>query len=153
MRILLLAALLGVLASACYAGSSDPAVVAFDRTTPGPTMRAGDNCLACHGEGKNGSSVKWGLGGTVYPARMSDIDSGVGGATLVITDATGKVVRATANSVGNFWSAEKVMAPLQVQIEQDGRVRKMPIPAPAGSCNACHSKEPLGGAEGAIVPP
>ncbi len=153
MKNLIVASLVGALLSACYAGTSEPVGVVFDRNAPGPTMRAGENCLACHAEDRSGSSVKWGFGGTVYPSRTAGADEGVGGATIVVEDATGKVVRVTANSVGNFWSPEKVQAPLSIQIEQGGRVRKMPIPGPAGTCNSCHSKVPVGGAQGVIVPP
>lgn len=153
MRFPVLVMLAGSILGACYAGEEAGSAPLVDRTTPGPLMRAGDNCLACHGEGRSGSSVKWSFGGTVYPARKSGLDEGVGGATIVLKDANGKEVRVTANSVGNFWSEVPLKAPFDVQIEQGGKVRKMPIPAPAGSCNACHAASPLGGAEGAIIPP
>ena len=137
----------------CYSGISDSARPFFDRTAVGPTMRAGENCLRCHGEGRDGSSVKWSLGGTVFPERKSDIDDGYQGAKIVVTDAAGRTVEMTSNVVGNFWTAEALKFPLQAEIRVADKVRKMPIPVPAGSCNACHSASPAGGAEGAIVPP
>lgn len=130
--------------ASCGAARVEPA--AF-----GPTMRPGDNCLRCHNERSSTGAPPWSAAGTVFSRFDSDRDEGVEGVTVTITDAAGKVVTLTTNEVGNFYTAEQLLVPFRVAIERDGVRKVMPEAPPAGSCNACHSIPPVGGAPGRIA--
>lgn len=121
-----------------------------DPTVPGPLMMPGDNCLRCHNPISDTGAPPWSAGGTVFPSTDSALEDGVQGAVIEITDAQGKVVRLTTNEVGNFYTAEALEAPLRVALEHGGKRIEMPVDAPAGSCNACHSIPPVGNAPGRI---
>jgi len=132
-----LGALLASSAS-CIGGVDDPAV---DSTTPGPLMSPGWNCLAsgCHFPDKRPVPPDWGAAGTVFPRPDSQATEGLRGVTVILRDVAGKEVRLVTNDVGNFYTAETFDGPIDVTLEREGRQLKMPKPAPAGSCNFCHS--------------
>jgi hypothetical protein len=124
------------------------------RTAPGPLMRPGENCLRCHSANSPTKAPPWSAGGTIYPSLTADRDDGVAGVTVFLEDRTGKKVTATTNEAGNFYVREPLEAPYKVAIEFEGRRIEMPIEAPAGSCNACHSHpDPAGKAKGRIHVP
>jgi hypothetical protein len=121
--------------------------------TTGPLMRPGDNCLRCHQANSAVGAPEWTAAGTVFPVHDAPTMDGVEGAMLSITDATGHTVSLVTNEVGNFYTDEPLTAPLHVALELAGERIEMPVPAPAGSCNACHSKSPVGGPRGRIFVP
>ena len=59
---------------------------------------------------------------------------------VTLRDARGFEVRLITNAAGNFYTAEPLEGPLDVTLERGGRTIKMPMPAPAGSCNFCHAQ-------------
>jgi hypothetical protein len=121
----------------------------------GATMRPGDNCLRCHSKPGKYGAPEWTAGGTIYASKDAPFDAdGVPGVRVTITDVDGRRATAITNSVGNFYTREPLTKPFRVAIEYEGRRKEMPIEAPAGSCNACHSwPNPSGGAPGRIFVP
>ena len=70
--------------------------------------------------------------------------------------AKGKTVSVRSNEAGNFYSAEKLQAPVTIWMSWGGAVRQMPAltggdVARFGRCNECH--RPGGDAEGYLEPP
>lgn len=121
----------------------------------GPLMRPGDDCLRCHSEGSPYPQAKhWTLGGTVYSQLDAGAESGVAGAQIVVSDASGsEIERLTSNAAGNFYTATQLPAGFRVAVEYEGKSVEMPCPPPAGNCGACHSSPPIGGPLGRVVIP
>lgn len=139
---------------AACGGAEDPATAMLPTEAPGPTMRPGDNCLRCHSPGTKQGAPPWTAGGTIFRRRDAERNDGVGGVRVTITGAAGERVELTTNDVGNFYTREPLTKPYRVAIEYEGRRKEMPVDAPAGSCNACHSwPDPSGGAPGRIYVP
>lgn len=139
---------------ACGAEPSAPETGISATEIRGPTMRPGENCLRCHSPTGGVGAPTWSAAGTVYDARDADRDAGVEGVTVIITGAGGERVRLVTNEVGNFFTDVPLTKPYRVLLEREGRQVEMPIPAPAGSCNACHSwPDRSGGAPGRIYAP
>lgn len=130
----------------CGEGDDGPGI----SENPGPLMRAGWNCLAsgCHFPDKQAVPPDWGAAGTVFADPLARLDRGIPGVTVRIRDSGGTTVDLVTNEVGNFFTPTALVGPLEIEIEKAGVVRKMPTPAPAGSCNFCH--EPEGVAAGRI---
>jgi hypothetical protein len=138
-RICLVVFLGGALTAGC--GKEDDS---SDFETPGPLMRPGWNCQAsgCHFPDKKPTPPDWSASGTVFPSNDSRVSKGLVGVIVAIRDSKGKEVRLETNEAGNFHTAEPLEGPLDVALEYRGIVTRMPIPAPAGSCNFCHSYPP-----------
>ena len=120
----------------------------------GPLMQAGQNCMSCHIMGGEAAGKLWTAAGTVYPAADSDYRDGVAGASIILTDAMGKVVTLTSNEVGNFYTAEPLAFPYRVRLEYQGRTADMPIPLDSlGACAGCHAQVGRAGALGRIRVP
>lgn len=132
-------------------GGSDSEGGAYGFST-GALMLPGENCLRCHSKGSPyPRAPTWTAGGTVFARADATESEGVSGAVIEITDKAGRKVILTTNSAGNFYTQEELQAPFRVAIEHNGRRAEMPIEAPAGSCNACHSHpDPTGGTKGFI---
>lgn len=123
-------------------------------TEPGPEMRPGWNCLACHREGGSAEKVPWSAGGTVYEGLDSDPCSDGAFAEVVFFDPNGREIeRVRTNAAGNFHTATPLPRGFRVGVEREGQLAMMPFPPPAGSCNACHAIKPIGGAKGLIRAP
>jgi hypothetical protein len=135
------------LLGACSAEPSEQAEVF------GPTMRPGQDCLRCHSERSGQGAPPWSVAGTVFPHKQAAASEGINGVRVLVTDARGKSVELVSNAVGNFYTDEPLEIPLRVAIEQAGPRREMPVRAPSGSCNACHSPQPVGGTEGRLYRP
>lgn len=120
----------------------------------GPLMRPGENCLRCHSPNTKERAPVWTAGGTIFARRDAERDEGVPGVKVFITGAAGEKVELETNEVGNFYTRAPLTKPYRVAIEYQGRRKEMPVDAPAGSCNACHSwPDPSGGAPGRIYVP
>jgi mono/diheme cytochrome c family protein len=123
----------------------------------GPTMQPGRACITCH-ESEEDDPVVW-VGGTVYPTlHEPDGCYGVAGeATVVITDAAGRVVSLPVGSTGNFSLPAKSSAPLTMPIRakvvKNGKERAMATPQSTGNCNGCHTQSGANGAPGRILAP
>lgn len=117
-------------------------------------MRQGWNCLSCHKENGQASGKPWTAGGTVYESLDSDQCDGSQGVDVVFFDPDGtEIHRLTTNEAGNFYTNTPLPEGFLVGVERAGVRKMMPIPPPAGSCNACHSKSPIGDALGPIRAP
>ncbi|MEZ4369221.1 MAG: hypothetical protein R3B07_00290 [Polyangiaceae bacterium] len=139
---------IGAFGAAC---SSEDAGVGYPT---GPTMRPGENCLACHQPGFGDPAPTWSAGGTIYGSKSANADEGVRDVIVHITDTNGVSASAKTNSVGNFFFDDDLEPPYTVSIEYDGETIEMPLEAPAGSCNACHSwPDPIADAPGRIFTP
>jgi hypothetical protein len=132
----------GLAAAASCGGDTEDH--AGDITTTGPLMRPGWNCLAsgCHFPDKKPVPPDWGAAGTVFPGLDARATEGVPDVVVILRDGGGKEIRLVTNGVGNFYTAETFDGPIDVTLEREGRQIKMPTPAPAGSCNFCHSVPP-----------
>lgn len=139
---------IGLFGAAC---SSEDDGVGYET---GPTMRPGENCLACHQPGFGDPAPTWSAGGTIYGSKSAGSDEGVKGVIVTITDSNGRTESATTNRVGNFYFEDGLEPPYTVSIEYEGETIEMPLEAPAGACNACHSwPDPIADAPGRIFTP
>ena len=132
--------------------SSDDSEDAAGEVT-GPLMRPGQNCLRCHSEGSGFGASPWSAGGTVFPSEDAESTEGVSDVRVILEDDDGNVVELTTNAAGNFYTNEPLGDLFWASIEHNGERIDMPVPVPAGSCNACHSPGPVGGAFARIVTP
>jgi hypothetical protein len=124
------------------------------KTEPGPEMRPGWNCLSCHRENGKAASKVWTAAGTVYETADADPCDGSPGVDVVFFAPSGSEVdRVRTNAAGNFFTNRVFPEGFRVGVERDGKLVMMPIPPPAGSCNACHSENPVGEALGRIRAP
>jgi hypothetical protein len=96
------------LGSACADPVHEAEVSALGPEAPGvprgPTHRAGQPCLTCHG-GLGPGDPTFVTAGTIYVAAYGS-DAGAGalnGGTVTMTDSTGSTYVATTNAVGNFY--------------------------------------------------
>lgn len=94
---------------------------------------AGDDCLGCH----DTQSKRWTIAGTLYSAATGG--NAVAGATIEVVDATGKVVKLTTYSNGNFYTTTPVTKPLTVRATKCPNDRPMVGKVNDGSCNGCHN--------------
>jgi len=119
----------------------------------GPEMLPGQNCRSCHGapSSRYPEAPDWSIAGTIFAGPNSD--QGVQGVSVEVVDATGKKVTAVSNAAGNFYTAANVVAPYSVSLTKGSRSITMAVPPPAGGCNACHAKAPVGGAPGRLFLP
>lgn len=126
-------------------------------TSKGSSMQPGRACITCH-ESQEDDPVVW-IGGTVYPTlREPDTCYGIaGGATVVLTDATGRVVQLPVGPTGNFSLRAESSAPLtmpfRAKVVRNGVERAMATPQSSGDCNACHTEKGANGAPGRILVP
>lgn len=117
-----------------------------------PIMHPGGDCIGCHRSKDDGPSFK--IAGTVYGAPNQATDCfGVQGATVEITDASGKVLNLLANEAGNFYTTESVAMPYKARVLFNGKERVMNTPQSSGACNTCHSQGGSSGAPGRILIP
>jgi hypothetical protein len=108
----------------------------------GPMMRPGEDCLGCHG---------FTAAGTVFDVPDAVVDDGVKGVRVHLTGADGTTVTVRSNEAGNFYTKERLVFPLEVRVEKDGRSETMDEPAPDGRCNRCHTLPPLEDAPGRVA--
>ena len=115
-------------------------------------MNPGENCISCHSAGEG---PRFAAAGTVY-AKLDEksLDLGVQGATVVITDAKGKVVKLETNKSGNFSARNvKFTFPIRAKVEYKGQTREMLGARGSANCAACHTQTGAGGAPGRVMIP
>jgi hypothetical protein len=78
---------------------------------PGPTHRAGQPCLTCHG-GLGPANATFVTAGTVYVAASSTDAGALNNGTVELTDSTGSMYPATTNDAGNFYVTTDEWAPI-----------------------------------------
>ena len=110
----------------------------------GPTMKAGQACLACHSAGGSASEERFTAAGTVYADAAGSAP--LEGATVTITDDAGKQVELTSNSVGNFYTSKSLTFPLSITVTDGTSEATMASGAPNGDCNSCHAPDGDAGA-------
>jgi hypothetical protein len=131
-----------------------------------PFMHPGASCLNCHAaerlEDPDDDDIPDLLvGGTVYPTAHEPTDcNGDGENVVVVIESvdTGARVELAANSAGNFMlhrhqAPTDLTAPFLVKLVRGDAERVMPIPAPSGNCNDCHTQTGTMGAPGRVVAP
>jgi len=120
------------------------------------SMHPGLACIKCHAT-TGGEAPLYAIAGTVYPTGHEPDDCfsviAGGGATVVITDATKRVINLTVNSVGNFYYRGSIAKPYTARVEYQGRVRVMAGPQTDGDCNTCHTQTGASSAPGRIILP
>ena len=104
-------------------------------------MRDGEACVACHGKGgsssKAYSKAPMTIGGTVYSADTGG--TGVSGATVTVTPASGSPIKMVTGSSGNFYSNAAITYPATVQISKCPDTASMKATLTnAADCNSCH---------------
>lgn len=106
----------------------------------GPTHRAGQPCLTCHGSSGPGNP-QFSIGGTVYKVK-GQTDPLTDG-TVHLTDSTGATFDVPTNEVGNFFvtTAEwQPAAPINVTVTGEGAEADMTSHiGRSGSCSDCHT--------------
>jgi hypothetical protein len=118
-----------------------------------PLMHPGADCIGCHSSGEGPNFV---IAGTVQAAIDDPTDCyGVPGATVTITDATGKSVSVLTNDAGNFYvsARDALTMPIQARVAFDGRERAMAGAQMTGACASCHTTSGANGAPGRILVP
>lgn len=115
-----------------------------DVTAPGPSHRAGQPCLVCHG-GLGPASKEFSFAGTLYQAQTTK--DALEGASVTVTDSKNRKGSAKSNSVGNFYIEATAFAPVfpaRVQISfPEGATQAMVTHiGHDGSCASCHADPP-----------
>ena len=109
----------------------------------GPTHRAGQPCLACHG-GSGPAGVQFIFGGTVYAVKGKPDPLANG--SVHLTDATNATFDVPTNEVGNFFvtTAEwHPVFPVLVKIsQQNSEAEMISHIGRDGSCADCHTSTP-----------
>lgn len=130
-----------------------------------PLMHPGAACITCHDAERaddpdDDDIPDLLVGGTVYPTAHEPTDcNGDSGVTVIVESmATGARAEITTNSAGNAvlhrsQAPVGLEAPFLVKLVRGDVERVMPIPAPSGNCNSCHTQNGTMGAPGRIVSP
>ena len=121
----------------------------------GPLMRAGEDCLSCHGAGTGLEQGRtWSVAGTAFDSFSAGPEEGVGGVEVRLTDKNGRELSLTSNRAGNFYTAEPLEFPLRrACVERNGEVFCMRREVPDGSCNSCHNIPAMWAAPGRVRSP
>lgn len=130
-------------ASACYDPVHADEVAALGPETPGipegPTHRAGQRCTTCHGEVGPGEP-EFSISGTVY--RLRGKPEPLVDGKVTVTDATGKTIELTTNSVGNFYIERRnfdPVYPLKTFVQGEGNFARMTTTIGRDpGCATCH---------------
>lgn len=113
------------------------------RVREGTTMTPGLPCISCHTRNRVWEAA-YSLAGTVYPTAHEPDDCNAAlpdVITIEVTDATGRVVTMTPNSVGNFYSSTAVTFPITARAISSRGAYEMTTPVRSGDCNACHTQD------------
>lgn len=139
----------------------------WDRKDDGnPIMHPGRACLDCHATqmvDRPGDEdiPNLRIGGTVYPSLHEPDDCVSDQVTDVVirikSMGGGGQIELVPNASGNFLvpadQAADLTPPFHVEVRRGNKHHEMPIPAPHGDCNACHTEFGHNGAPGRITVP
>lgn len=118
-----------------------------------PLMNPGQNCIGCHSKGEG---PRFAVAGTVYTKLdEKDLDFGVEGATVQVTDSKGQVLKLVTNKAGNFMSSRNATLsyPITAKVVYKGKELAMATPQKTGNCMLCHTSKGMGGAPGRVIIP
>jgi len=116
-------------------------------------MNPGMSCNACHSQGEG---PRFAVAGTVYTKLdEKNLEFGVAGAVVLVTDAKGQAVKLTTNKAGNFFAGRNITLafPITAKVLFNGKERAMLSPQSTGDCLMCHQAKGLAGAPGRIIIP
>jgi hypothetical protein len=99
-------------------------------------MNTGRPCLTCHGKSNPSGGVAMKIAGTIYSAATGG--SGVSGATVTVTPASGSPIKMVTGSSGNFYSNSAITFPATVQVSKCPDTATMPMTISTADCNSCH---------------
>jgi hypothetical protein len=128
-------------------------------STKSVNMEPGLSCRTCHVTFGQAGTKDFDISGTVYPtAHEPDLCNGIGGMTVVITDAKNTDHVLQVNSVGNFYNDDglgflKIPTPYTAKVVSGSNVRAMITSQTNGDCNACHTEQGTQSAPGRIMAP
>jgi hypothetical protein len=128
-------------------------------STKSASMHPGVACRSCHVTLGSAGSYDFDISGTVYPtAHEPDDCNGIGGTTVVITDANNTDHVLSVNSVGNFYNNDalgflKIPVPYTAKVVSGTSTRPMITPQTNGDCNSCHTETGTLAAPGRIMAP
>jgi hypothetical protein len=120
-----------------------PPVACDDEVTDigGGEHHPGEPCIECHA--REGEGPRFTLSGTVYDGLASTTP--VTGATIRVVDADGVEITLISARNGNFYTAQAVAFPVQVQGSRcpDTRAMATPVTQADGDCNmgGCHDAD------------
>lgn len=143
----------GIVAGGCGSPPNDNLIESLggeaDGVPIGEFHRAGQPCVACHGDYEADEPIM-AVGGTVFATPSNPVP--VEGAVVTLTDSAGEVVQKTTNCVGNFFiTAEEWQPayPLRAEVEcpvPGSDVRRRVVMGTRigrdGSCATCHYGPP-----------
>ena len=104
----------------------------------GGDMLPGTDCLECHVAGGDAPHLPLTVGGTAFTGP--DCPEGIADATVTLVDADGTTVELTSSELGNFWTSEELVFPLEASIDVGGVVTVMETPVTSGACALCHAE-------------
>jgi hypothetical protein len=101
-------------------------------------MNDGQACLTCHAQGKSAySRAAMTIAGTLYSKATGG--TGVSGATVTITPASGAPIKMVTGSSGNFYSNTAITYPATVEVSKCPDTVKMTATlTDTADCNSCH---------------
>lgn len=109
-------------------------------------MHPGSRCVGCHDEEGEGGALDFAVSGTIHRnLKEADDCFGVGGATVVITDANKTEYSLKTDQAGNFFlladDAPNFKMPYRAKVVYQGRVATMKEEVSKRDCAECHTKE------------
>ena len=107
----------------------------------GPMMRPFEDCIGCHAA--SGNAKAWSVAGTWAK-----------GATISVTDASGRTLELRGNDAGNFYTREPLAFPYTVRVNgtpmKDSTSGAI-IQVTYGGCNACHRAQTVTVCDSVVV--
>jgi hypothetical protein len=93
----------------------------------------GEACMSCHSDPV--VTKVWTIAGTLYKTGTNDP---LPGATIIVTDSTGKEFDLVSSLNGNFWTDRPLTPPYMTAVSLCPTTYHMMQNAVAGDCNQCH---------------
>lgn len=118
-----------------------------------PAMEPGSDCQSCHKADGSGRGQPWTVAGTLFGAPNAKSNAGLLASYVLVTDADGYAWTLRTNESGNFYIAETLKFPLQVEVHRGDLVMRMSEPVTTGSCNSCHTQPARHAAPGRLFAP
>jgi hypothetical protein len=102
-----------------------------------PNHNVGQACLQCHDDNLSDGAPTFSIGGTLYDGPSGN--NPVAGATIIVEDASGAVVKLSTAANGNFYAGGALTLPVHVKATQCPKTRTMQQQS-VGDCNqgGCH---------------